>query len=82
MVTDFSPVQLELNRSRTLGTAAEQAVETRELLDVCDTSRYRDGEFDAFWRSAAHCPKPSNMRKPLWVACFASPGLAGRYLPP
>lgn len=47
VVTDLSPVQLELNRSRMSGTAVEQAVETRELLDVCDTSRYRAGEFDA-----------------------------------
>ena len=46
LVTDFSPVQLELNRTHVGCTSAEDAVERRELLDVCDTSRYRDGEFD------------------------------------
>jgi len=46
VVTDLSPVQLELNRRYLQGTSAEDAVERRELLDVCDTSRYADGEFD------------------------------------
>lgn len=43
-VTDFSPVQLELNRQRLFGTVS---VESWSLLDVCDTSKYADGEFDA-----------------------------------
>ncbi|WP_413450427.1 class I SAM-dependent methyltransferase [Georgenia phoenicis] len=47
VVTDVSPVQLELNREHLAGTPAETAVERRELLDVCDTSRYADGEFGA-----------------------------------
>ena len=47
VVTDLSPVQLDLNRERVGGTAAEAAVERRELLDVGDASRYADGEFDA-----------------------------------
>lgn len=47
VVTDVSEVQLALNEARLRGTAAEQHVERRELLDVCDTSRYADGEFDA-----------------------------------
>jgi SAM-dependent methyltransferase len=47
VVTDFSPIQLELNRTYLAKTDAESVVESRELLDVCDTSRYRDGEFDA-----------------------------------
>lgn len=47
VVTDISPVQLDLNRQYLHDTAAEAAVERRELLDVCDTSRYADGEFDA-----------------------------------
>ena len=46
VVTDFSPVQLELNRTHIGGTPAEEAVESRELLDVCDTSRYAAAEFD------------------------------------
>jgi hypothetical protein len=47
-----------------------EAVETRELLDACDTSRYRDGEFDAVlafggplsyaFRTAAHLTQPSS----------------------
>lgn len=47
VVTDLSPVQLDLNRERVGRTAAETAVERRELLDVGDASRYADGEFDA-----------------------------------
>lgn len=46
VVTDISPVQLDLNRERLQGTPAEARVERRELLDVCDTTRYRDGDFD------------------------------------
>ncbi|WP_043632561.1 class I SAM-dependent methyltransferase [Nonomuraea candida] len=46
VVTDLSPVQLALNEERLRGSAAEAAVERRELLDVCDTGRYADGEFD------------------------------------
>ena len=43
-VTDFSPIQLELNRER---LADSTSVESWEILDVCDTSKYSDGEFDA-----------------------------------
>lgn len=43
-VTDFSPVQLELNRARLDGSTS---IESWEILDVCDTSKYADGEFDA-----------------------------------
>ncbi len=43
-VTDFSPVQLDLNRTR---LASSTSVESWEVLDVCDTSHYSDGEFDA-----------------------------------
>ncbi|MEV0613491.1 class I SAM-dependent methyltransferase [Nonomuraea sp. NPDC050404] len=46
VVTDFSPVQLALNEERLRGGAAESSVERREVVDVCDTSRYADGEFD------------------------------------
>jgi SAM-dependent methyltransferase len=46
VVTDLSPVQLELNEQRLHGTAAEHNVVRRELVDVCDTSRYGDDEFD------------------------------------
>lgn len=44
VVTDFSPVQLNLNNTR---LASSTSVESWEVLDVCDTSRYADGEFDA-----------------------------------
>lgn len=47
VVTDVSKVQLALNEEHLRGTDAERFVERRELLDVCDTSRYSDGEFDA-----------------------------------
>ena len=47
MVTDVSWVQLELNEARLRDTDADQHVERRELLDVCDTARYEEAEFDA-----------------------------------
>ena len=47
VVTDISAVQLALNAERLHGTDAERGVQRRELLDVCDTSRYSGGEFDA-----------------------------------
>lgn len=47
VVTDLSPVQLELNARHVGATPFESAVERRELLDVCDTTRYPDGAFDA-----------------------------------
>jgi|BarGraNGADG00212_1021973.scaffolds.fasta_scaffold03534_4 SAM-dependent methyltransferase len=46
VVTDISPVQLDLNRQYVGATDAEAAVERRELLDVCDAGRYDDCEFD------------------------------------
>jgi SAM-dependent methyltransferase len=46
-VTDYSPVQLELNRAHVGPSQFEAKVESRELLDICDTSRFDDGEFDA-----------------------------------
>ena len=47
VVTDFSPVQLELNRQTVGTTKAEAAVEERRLLNVCDTSEFAGGQFDA-----------------------------------
>jgi len=44
VVTDFSPVQLKLNRTRLNGVSS---VESWQLLDICDTSAFADGEFDA-----------------------------------
>jgi SAM-dependent methyltransferase len=46
-VTDFSPVQLDLHAKHLHGTEAEGAVESRDLLDICDTSRYDDATFGA-----------------------------------
>ncbi|MEO3892062.1 class I SAM-dependent methyltransferase [Nonomuraea sp. B5E05] len=46
VVTDLSPVQLALNEERLRGGAADASVERREIVDVCDASRYADGEFD------------------------------------
>lgn len=45
-VTDISSVQLDLHRLHVSDTPAEQAVESRELLDVCETSRIPDDSFD------------------------------------
>lgn len=45
VVTDLSPVQLEANKLRLGAAGAERWVERRELLYVCDTSRYRDRPF-------------------------------------
>ena len=47
VVSDLSPIQLDLNRLHVGCTVAEAAVEDRVLLDVCDVSRYADDEFDA-----------------------------------
>jgi SAM-dependent methyltransferase len=47
VVADLSPVQLDLNRRYIADTPAENCVQRREILDICDTSRYADGEFDA-----------------------------------
>ncbi len=47
VVTDVSEVQLALNAAHLRGTDAERCVECRELVDVCDTSRYAAGTFDA-----------------------------------
>ena len=47
VVTDISPVQLDLNKRYVSSTEAEDAVERRELLDVCDVSRFADEAFDA-----------------------------------
>jgi SAM-dependent methyltransferase len=47
VVTDLSRVQLELNARYVAEAGHESAVESRALLDVCDVSRYNDGEFDA-----------------------------------
>jgi SAM-dependent methyltransferase len=46
-VTDFSAVQLDLHEKHLHGTDAERAVESRDLLDICDTSRYDGATFDA-----------------------------------
>ena len=46
-VTNISSVQLELHRLHVSDTSAEHAVESRELLDVCDTSHIPDDSFDA-----------------------------------
>lgn len=46
VVTDLSPVQLELHRQHLARTPAEQFVERRELVDVRDTSSFKDSEFD------------------------------------
>ncbi|MDQ3663478.1 MAG: class I SAM-dependent methyltransferase, partial [Actinomycetota bacterium] len=47
VVTDISPVQLELNERYVSEAGCAAAVERRELTDICDLSRYRDAEFDA-----------------------------------
>jgi SAM-dependent methyltransferase len=46
VVTDLSPAQLAAHERRVRGTPVERCVLQRELLDVADTSRYADGEFD------------------------------------
>ncbi len=47
VVTDISEVQLTLNETHLRDSEAERHVERRERLDVCDTSRFEDGAFDA-----------------------------------
>lgn len=47
VVTDISPVQLELNRHYLTRSQAETSVERRALLDVCDTAEFTGIGFDA-----------------------------------
>jgi SAM-dependent methyltransferase len=46
-VTDFSEVQLDLNRAHLDRSGAERAVISRSILDICDTSKIADASFDA-----------------------------------
>lgn len=47
VVTDLSPVQLDLNNQYVTRAGFAAAVEGRHVADVCDLSGYEDGEFDA-----------------------------------
>ena len=47
VVTDISPVQLELNVASLREARLESSVEARELADIVDLSVYADGSFDA-----------------------------------
>lgn len=47
VVTDLSPVQLDLNAQHVADAGAEHAVEVRALADVCALDAYAAGEFDA-----------------------------------
>jgi SAM-dependent methyltransferase len=47
VVSDISPVQLELNERMVAEAGAESSVEDRFVLDVTDLSAIRDGSFDA-----------------------------------
>lgn len=46
-VGDLSPVQLDFNRERVAEAGFEDAVEQREVMDILDLSRFREGRFDA-----------------------------------
>lgn len=47
VATDISAVQLALNEQRVASAGCAASVERRELADICDLSRFADGEFDA-----------------------------------
>ncbi len=47
VVADISSVQLQLNAQHVRDADAEEAVEDRVQLDICDLSRFSDGAFDA-----------------------------------
>jgi SAM-dependent methyltransferase len=47
VVSDISPVQLELNRSKLQEAGHEQAVEDRRILDIRDLSAFPEEAFDA-----------------------------------
>lgn len=47
VVTDLSPVQLELNREKVAAAGCEERVVERVLADVCDLARFGDASFDA-----------------------------------
>lgn len=46
-VTDFSQVQLDLNRAHLDGSDAERSVRSRSTLDICDTSHLDEASYDA-----------------------------------
>lgn len=54
VVGDISPVQLEFNRQRVQEAGYEQAVASRELMDVIDLSRVEDATFDAVSATVVH----------------------------
>lgn len=47
VVTDISRVQLDLNERYVAEAGVSGSVERRELVDICDLSRYEDDAFDA-----------------------------------
>ncbi len=47
VVGDISREQLRLNRERVGGEGLDERVEARVVVDVCDLSRFDEGEFDA-----------------------------------
>ncbi len=46
VVGDISPEQLRLNEEKVKEAGAEAAIESRELLDISDLSRFEDESFD------------------------------------
>jgi SAM-dependent methyltransferase len=47
VVGDISPRQLDLHREKLAGTPYDAAVSARDVLDICDLSRYPEAAFDA-----------------------------------
>src|SRR5262245_21944447 len=47
VVGDLSPEQLRLNEARVAEAGCQDAVESRQLLDITDLSRFGDAGFDA-----------------------------------
>ncbi len=72
VVGDISPEQLRLNEEKVKEAAAEAAIESRELLDISDLSRFEDGVSMSSSASAARsatCSTVRQARSQRWRGC-------------
>jgi SAM-dependent methyltransferase len=69
VVSDLSPVQLELNRENAAKYGFAQAVEDWRLLDICDLAGVEDGAFDAVLAYGGPLSYALDRRAQAVVAC-------------
>ena len=71
VVGDISREQLRLNRERVGGEGLDDRVEARVVVDVCDLSRFADGEFDAAVCFGGPLSSWSTAPTRRWPSCCA-----------